>query len=77
MGKGTGKRKIGEEGGSRGEVAKEREKETDRQTNRERTVSPFMRKREPSNQDDLVQLCRPLNTHELAIKCGSGRQEAS
>lgn len=74
MGKGTGKRKIGEEGGGRGEVAKEREKETDRQR---KNCFPFHEEREPSNQDDLVQLCGPLNTHELAIKCGSGRQEAS
>lgn len=34
MGKGTGKRKIREEGGGRGEVAKEREMETDRQKDR-------------------------------------------
>lgn len=40
MGKGIGK--IEEKKG--GEVAKEREMETDREQDRERTVSPFMRK---------------------------------
>lgn len=44
MGKGAGKTKIVEEGGQRGESAKERETETDTQKDRERTVSPFMRK---------------------------------
>lgn len=35
MGKGTGKRKISEEAGGRGELAKEREVETDRKTEKE------------------------------------------
>jgi len=41
MGKGTGERKIGDEGGGREEVAEEREMKTDRQKDRERTVSPL------------------------------------
>lgn len=55
-------------------MAEEREMETDRQT---KNCFPFCGEREPAQQWDSVQLCRLLNTHELAIKCGSGRQEAS
>lgn len=69
-----GERKLGGEGGGRGAVAEEREMETDRQT---KNCFPFCGEREPAQQWDSVQLCRLLNTHELAIKCGSGRQEAS
>lgn len=49
-----------------------------RQTERQRkNCFPFYEEREPSNQDDWIQLFRPLYTHELAIKCGSGKQKTS
>lgn len=75
MGKRTGKRKIA---GLEGEGEKWPRKGKWRQTERQRkNCFPFYEEREPSNQDDWVQLFRPLYTHELAIKCGSGKQKTS
>lgn len=73
-GKGNRKEKNYRVGGGRGEVAKEREMKTERQR---KNCFPFYEEREPSNQDDWVQLLRPLYTHELAIKCGSSKQKTS
>lgn len=61
-------------GRERGEVAKGKGN-GERQTRQRKNCFPFYAEREPSNQDDFVQLCSPLNTHELAIKCGSGRRD--
>lgn len=75
MGKGTGKRKIA---WLEGEGEKWPRKGKWRQTERQRkSCFSFYEEREPSNQDDWVQLFRPLYTHELAIKCGSGKQKTS
>lgn len=75
MGKGTGKRKIA---GLEGEGEKWPRKGIWRQTERQtKNCFPFYEEREPSNQYDWVQLFRPLYTHELAIKCGSGKQKTS
>lgn len=75
MGKGTGKRKIA---WLEGEGEKWPRKGKWRQTERQRkNCFSFYEEREPSNQDDWVQLFRPLYTHELAIKCGSGKQKTS
>lgn len=73
MGKGTGKRKNWRGGRGKGRSGQGKGN-GDRQTEKQKkNCFPFYEESEPSNQDDLVQLCRPLNTHELAIKCGSGK----